>query len=87
MKTIIFDEHCTGWTKYPELNKMFIIQQIDYLNMRYHAYGYMYRNSIHEAFGIPWDPREENTCWYDADYLPISYEWSEEHQTYLIKIG
>ena len=87
MKIYIFDEHCTGWTKHPELNKQFIIQQINYLQMRYHAYGYTYRNQILESFGFHWDPREENTCWYDVDYLPIDYEWSDEHNAFIIKIG
>ena len=35
----IFDETCAGWTKHPELNKIFLLQQEDYANVKLKSRG------------------------------------------------
>ena len=47
-----YDCGCTGWTKDPELNLLFLRKQQDYLNNRLKANGYLFLNDVYEALGI-----------------------------------
>lgn len=47
-----FDEYCTGWTKDPEYNLMFIRQQQNYANELLKNKGYVYLNEVYEMLGI-----------------------------------
>ena len=48
-----FDEYCTGWTKSPELNLVFLKQQEQWANRRLQEEGYLYLNEVYESLGIP----------------------------------
>ena len=50
---IFFDETCTGWTKYPELNKIFLLKQEDYANRLLEARGYLFLNEVYDMLGAP----------------------------------
>lgn len=47
-----YDCGCTGWTKNPELNLMFLRKQQDFLNDRLKAEGYLFLNDVYDALGI-----------------------------------
>ena len=47
-----YDCGCTGWTKDPELNLMFLRKQQDFLNDRLKAEGYLFLNDVYDALGI-----------------------------------
>lgn len=49
----IFDSGCTGWTKDPELNLMFLRKQQDYFNDRLQAEGYVFLNDVYASLGFP----------------------------------
>lgn len=48
-----FAEGCTGWTKNPELNLLFLRQQQNFANERLKTKGYLYLNEVYEMLGIP----------------------------------
>lgn len=48
----IFDSGCTGWTKDPELNLMFLRKQQDYFNDRLQAEGYVFLNDVYTSLGF-----------------------------------
>lgn len=48
-----FAEGCTGWTKNPELNHMFLRQQQNWANEKLKSKGYLYLNEVYEMLGLP----------------------------------
>ena len=50
---VIYDDGCTGWTKDPEDNKFFLIQQQRYANERLKRRGYLSLNEVYELLGFP----------------------------------
>ena len=48
-----FDEYCTGWTKDPEYNLMFLKQQQNWANEKLRAKGHLYLNEVYDMLGIP----------------------------------
>ena len=48
-----FDDGCTGWTKDPELNLMFLKSQERYANERLKARGSLTLNEVYDLLGIP----------------------------------
>ena len=70
MKTILFDETCTGWTKFVDANVLYLGLQRDYLNDLLIARGYVYLNDIYESLGAKWNPDDENIC-YRSENGPI----------------
>jgi Family of unknown function (DUF6353) len=48
-----FDEQSTSWTKTPEYNLTFLIQQEQYANNRLQAHGFVFLNEVYESLGIP----------------------------------
>lgn len=49
----IYDDGCTGWTKDPEANKMFLLRQQDYANERLKAKGHLFLNEVYDMLGFP----------------------------------
>lgn len=52
---VIYDDGCAGWTKDPEDNKFFLIQQQRYANERLKRRGYLSLNEVYELLGFPSD--------------------------------
>ena len=50
---VIYDDGCAGWTKDPEDNKFFLIQQQRYANERLKRRGYLSLNEVYELLGFP----------------------------------
>ena len=48
-----FDDGCTGWTKDPEYNLVFLRQQQRCANDRLKAQGYLFLNDVYDRLGIP----------------------------------
>lgn len=47
-----YDVGCTGWTKDPELNLMFLKRQQRYANDKLKAQGHLFLNDVYEMLGI-----------------------------------
>lgn len=48
-----YDCGCTGWTKDPEQNLFFLLQQQNWANEKLKAQGYLILNDVYESLGIP----------------------------------
>ena len=48
-----FNEGCTGWTKNPEMNKIFLMQQQEYANVKLKQCGFLSLNEVYEMLGCP----------------------------------
>lgn len=48
-----FDENAIGWTKYPESNNVFLIQQIEAANFMLKKQGHLFLNEVYDMLGIP----------------------------------
>lgn len=48
-----FDDGCTGWTKDPEYNLMFLKDQQRYANDLLKSRGYLFLNEVYNMLGIP----------------------------------
>lgn len=67
--TMIFDEACVGWTKYPDLNKVFLIQQQEAANFRLQKIGCLFLNDVYDMLGYPRTRAGQVVGWiYDKDY-------------------
>jgi len=65
----VFDEYCTGWSKDPELNLMFVKQQQSYANDKLRAKGYLFLNDVYEMLGF--DRTKAGQC--------VGWVYDEEH--------
>lgn len=85
MKTILFNETCAAWSKFPEVTITYLRLQRDYLNNLLIARGYLYLNEIYEALGAKWNPDDENVC-YRSDEGPIEMQFESLGEgNYLVK--
>ena len=66
MKTIIFDENCVGWTGDPDFDRMLLDHQIVYLRDLCRFKGYLYLDKVYNAFGVAWNPDDENICYRES---------------------
>ena len=48
-----FNEGCTGWTKNPEMNKIFLIQMQEYANTKLKSRGCLSLNDVYDMLGCP----------------------------------
>ena len=53
MYSVVFCEGSTGWTKNPELNKLFLIQQQNHANDRLKLNHIVTLNEVYEMLGVP----------------------------------
>ena len=51
--SVVFCEGNTGWTKNPELNKVFLIQQQNHANDRLRLNGVLFLNEVYDMLGVP----------------------------------
>ena len=69
---VIYDDGCAGWTKDPEDNKFFLIQQQRYANERLKRRGYLSLNEVYELLGFPSTKAGQVVGWLydckDPDY-------------------
>lgn len=89
MKTIIFDEKSSRQSKGsdPSFNRMFVETQAEYMKDKCSYRGYVYLNEVCEAFGVAWNPDDENVC-YRRDRGGINLEIEpKEDGIYLIHIS
>lgn len=50
--SVVYDDGCTGWSKNPELNKVFLIQQQNYANDKLKMNGILTLNQVYDMLGI-----------------------------------
>lgn len=63
-----FDDGCTGWTKDPEYNLMFLRAQQNYANDLLKARGYVFLNEVYKMLGIPESKAGQIVGWiYDLE--------------------
>ena len=48
-----YDDGCSGWSKDPDLNRMFLKAQQQYANDKLVAQGYLFLNDVYKMLGIP----------------------------------
>lgn len=64
---VFFDEDSAMWTKHPECNKMFLLQQQEYANQKLKARGYLFLNEVYDMLGLPRTAKGQLIGWvYDA---------------------
>lgn len=63
-----FDEYCTGWTKDPEYNLMFLRMQQNWANDTLRTRGYLFLNEVYEQLGMPKTKAGQIVGWtYNSD--------------------
>lgn len=50
--SVVYDDGCLGWSKSPELNKVFLIQQQNYANDKLKLNGVLTLNQVYDMLGI-----------------------------------
>ena len=64
-----FDDGCTGWTKDPEYNLMFLKKQQRYANDLLKSRGHLFLNEVYDMLGIPRTKAGQVVGWiYDEEY-------------------
>ena len=63
-----FCEGCTGWTKDPEANLMFLRAQQRWANQRLQAVGHLFLNEVYDMLGLPRSSAGAQVGWmYDPE--------------------
>lgn len=66
--SVVYDNGCKGWTKDPDFNKTFLIQQQRYANDLLQSRGYVFLNEVYEMLGVPRTKTGQIVGWvYDED--------------------
>lgn len=68
---VIYDDGCNGWTKDPEENKFFLLQQQNYANEKLKSQGYLFLNDVYKALGIPVTKAGQCVGWIYDEKNPI----------------
>lgn len=64
-----FDEWCTGWTKDPEANLVFLRGVERWANQRLQSVGHLFLNEVYDALGIPRTKAGQIVGWvYDTEH-------------------
>lgn len=66
-----FDEACSGWTKDPELNLMFLKRQQSYANDLLQRRGYLFLNEVYDMLGIPRTKAGQVVGWVYDENCPV----------------
>ena len=67
---IVYDDGNTGWTKDPELNKMFLVKQQNYANDLLQRRGYLFLNEVYEMLGAKQTKAGQIMGWVTNDDDP-----------------
>ena len=75
MYSVVFCEGSMGWTKNPELNKAFLIQQQNYANDKLRMQGKLSLNEVYDMLGVPRTSYGQlaGWVWTDDDTLGNNY--------------
>lgn len=66
-----FDDGCTGWSKDPEMNKLFLKSQEKYANQKLKTNGYLFLNEVYAMLGIPQTKEGQIVGWVYSEDNPI----------------
>lgn len=66
-----FDDGCTGWTKDPEFNLMYLKRQQEYANDVLQAKGHLYLNEVYDMLGIPRTKAGQVVGWIYDEKNPV----------------
>ena len=66
-----FDDGCTGWTKDPEYNLMFLKDQQRYANDLLQSKGHLFLNEVYDMLGIPRSKAGQAVGWIYDEKHPI----------------
>lgn len=66
-----FDDGCTGWSKDPEYNLLFLKHQQNHANEMLKARGYLFLNDVYEMLGIPKTKAGQIVGWYYDEENPV----------------
>ena len=66
-----FDDGCTGWTKDPEYNLMFLRNQQRYANDLLQSKGHLFLNEVYDLLGIPRSKAGQVVGWIYDEKHPI----------------
>ena len=66
-----FDDGCTGWTKNPEFNLMFLKQQQRYANDILKARGHLFLNEVYDMLGIDRTSAGQAVGWVYDEKNPV----------------
>ena len=66
----IFDDGCTGWTKDPEQNLMFLKLQQSYANDKLKRDGFLFLNDVYAMLGIPKTSAGQVVGWIYDEEIP-----------------
>ena len=69
--TYCFDDGCNGWTKNPQLNKMFLEHQQRMMTQRLEAQGYLFLNDVLKELGLPQTEAGQIAGWIYDEECPI----------------
>ena len=67
-----FDDGCTGWTKDPEFNLMFLKDQQRYANDLFKSKGHLFLNEVYDMLGIPRTQAGQVVGWIYDEKNPIA---------------
>lgn len=68
---IIYDDGFNGWSKDPEENKFFLLQQQNYANEKLKSQGYLFLNDVYKALGAPVTKAGQCVGWIYDEKNPI----------------
>lgn len=66
-----YDDGCLGWTKDPEDNLTFLVQQERYANQRLQTVGHLYLNEVYDMLGIPRTKAGQIVGWIYDEKQPV----------------
>lgn len=66
-----YDDGCTGWSKDPEYNLMFLKRQQAYANDVLKAKGYLFLNDVYDMLGIPRTKAGQIVGWIYDEKNPV----------------
>ena len=66
-----FDDGCTGWTKDPEFNLMFLRDQQRYANDLLQSKGHLFLNEVYDMLGIPRTQAGQIVGWIYDEKHPV----------------
>ena len=79
MVEIHFGPMAVAWSKDMTKNKYFAEVTINYFHEVLKARGYLYLNTLFEAFGVAWSPDTENICFRsEEEFKPIFSLYEDE---------
>lgn len=66
-----FDETCTCWTKDPETNLWFLMQQQDWANEKLRRQGYLFLNDVYKSLGMQVTAAGQQVGWIYDEKHPV----------------